>query len=128
MNDQEFLAAFEQHTLQEFSHRFHIRMAWLYLRAEGFEKGSERIQQGIREFAGAHGATRKYHQTITEFWARLVQHAIDCHPQITDFDEFLDQCPFLLNGKLVAAHYSSALIQSDAARHGWIDPDLIPLP
>jgi len=73
MNDQEFLTAFEQHTLAEFSHQSHIRMAWLYLRADGWEKGQERIQREIQNFAAALGATRKYHQTITLFWASTVQ-------------------------------------------------------
>jgi hypothetical protein len=128
VNDQEFLAAFEQHTLQEFPHRSHIRMAWLYLRRDGFEIGSARIQHGIQAFAAAHGAHRKYHQTITEFWMRLVQHAIDCHPEISDFEAFLALCPFLLNGKIIASHYSPSMLHSEEARQHWIAPDLIPMP
>jgi hypothetical protein len=128
MNDREFLTAFEQHTLSEFPHRSHIRMAWLYLRADGLELGHQHIERGIQEFAAALGATHKYHQTITLFWARLVQHAIDCQPDIDDFDAFLGKYPFLLNGRLIAAHYSTALLQSDEARSGWVEPDLIPMP
>jgi hypothetical protein len=128
MNDQEFLTAFEQHTLHEFPHRSHIRMAWLYLRAERWEQGCARIQHGLRAFAAAHGAHRKYHQTITEFWARLVQHCIDCHPEIDDFDAFLELCPFLLNGKIITSHYSSPVLHSETARATWIAPDLVPMP
>ena len=128
MNDQEFLTAFEQGTLAEFPHKSHIRMAWLYLRAEGWEKGQEHIQSGIQNFAAAHGATSKYHRTITLFWARLVQHAIENQPEIDNFEAFLEKYPFLLNSKLISAHYSGVLIQSEGARQGWIEPDLIPLP
>jgi hypothetical protein len=100
----------------------------LYLRAEGWEKGQEHIQRGIQEFANALGASRKYHQTITLFWARLVQHAIDCEPEIGEFETFIQMYPFLLNSKAIFAHYSPVRLQSEEARHEWIEPDLIPLP
>ena len=32
LNDEEFLQAFEDCTLEEFHHADHVRMAWLYLR------------------------------------------------------------------------------------------------
>jgi hypothetical protein len=128
MNDQEFLAAFEQHTLSEFPHKSHIRMAWLYLRADGWEKGQERIQRGIQEFAAALGATHKYHQTITLFWARLVQHAIDTQPEIDDFDTFIAHFPILLDKKAISSHYSASVVQSEEARHHWAEPDLLPMP
>jgi hypothetical protein len=128
MNDQEFLTAFEQHTLSEFPHKSHIRMAWLYLRSDGWEAGQERIQRGIQNFAAALGATNKYHQTITLFWARLVQHAIDDKPEIDGFDTFIEHYPFLLNKNAISAHYSTSLVQSEAARRHWIEPDLLPMP
>src|SRR6185295_2372385 len=113
MNDQEFLTAFEQHTLTEFPHKSHIRMAWLYLRTEGWEKGQERIQRGIRDFANALGATHKYHETITLFWARLVQHAINAQPEIDDFETFIAHFPILLDKKAISAHYSTMLVHSE---------------
>src|SRR5260221_8148370 len=128
MNDQEFITAFEQHTLSEFPHKSHIRMAWLYLRADGWEIGQERIQREIREFAAALGASRKYHQTITLFWARLVQHAIEHETQIDDFDTFIQNYPFLLSSRAISSHYSPMVIQSEEARQSWIEPDLRPLP
>ncbi len=128
MNDQEFLRAFEAHTLSEFPHKSHIRMAWLYLRADGWEKGNIQIQNGIRDFAATLGASRKYHQTITMFWARLVQHAIEHQPDINDFDRFLEKYPLLLNGRVISFHYSATLIQSEEARNQWMEPDLLPLP
>ena len=128
MNDQEFLRAFEQHTLTEFPHQSHIRMAWLYLRAYGPQEGQARIQQGIQDFAAAQGATRKYHQTITIFWSRLVQHVIDTHPDTDDFESVLTAFPPLLNPKSISAHYSAALLQSETARHAWVEPDLQPMP
>jgi hypothetical protein len=128
MNDNEFLTAFEQHTLAEFPHRSHIRMAWLYLRANDWETGQMRIRDGIQSFAGALGASRKYHETITLFWARIVKHAIDHAPEISDFNTFVEKFPFLLDSKAIAAHYSSTLIGSENARKVWCEPDLSILP
>ena len=128
MTDQEFLTAFEQHTLPEFPHRSHIRMAWLYLRANGWDRGQQQIRLGIQSLALALGAPGKYHETITLFWARVVDHAISCAPDIEDFDTFVERYPFLLNSKLHLTHYSRDLIASDSARQGWIEPDLRPLP
>jgi len=128
MTDQEFLTAFEQQALSEFPHRSHIRMAWLYLRANDLETSQAHIRDGIQRFAEALGASRKYHETITLFWARVVQHAIDHAPGIDDFDTFVERFPFLLNSKAIAAHYSSELLGSENARRAWCEPDLRPLP
>ena len=128
MTDQEFLTAFEQQTLSEFPHRSHIRMAWLYLRANDWEAGQAHIRDGIQGFAATLGASRKYHETITLFWARIVKHTIDHAPEIATFDAFIVTFPFLLDTKIIAAHYSSALLGSENARRCWCEPDLRPLP
>ena len=39
MNDMEFLTAFEHGTLHHFPYRAHLRMAWIYLRKEGWKRG-----------------------------------------------------------------------------------------
>jgi len=128
MTDQEFLAAFEQQTLSEFPHRMHIRMAWLYLRANDWDAAQARIRDGIQRFAATLGASRKYHETITLFWARIVKHAIDHAPEIDDFSAFIEKFSFLLDSTIIAVHYSSALLGSEHARRVWCEPDLRPLP
>ncbi|MBZ0289726.1 MAG: hypothetical protein K8I30_19035 [Anaerolineae bacterium] len=130
MDDQEFLRAFESGALppDAFPHRAHIRMAWLYLRRDGWDGGYENIRAGIRHCASAHGATRKYHETITRFWALLVFHAISLDSSITDFDAFLEQYPHLLNTQIITRHYSRDLLGSAAARSGRVEPDIEPLP
>jgi len=128
MNDQEFISAFEQGTLPHFPHQAHLRMAWIYLRADRWEKGKARIIDGIRHLSVAHGAPQKYHETITVFWARLVKHAIDHAPHITDFHAFADTYPMLFDKKLISKHFSAERLASEQARQGWIEPDLLPLP
>jgi hypothetical protein len=130
MNDQDFLIAFESGALphQGFPHAAHIRMAWLYLRRDGWEQGVQHIREGIRRFAESHGATRKYHETITVFWARLVQYAIAMSPDIADFEAFTAAYPHLFDTRIIERHYSRERLWSDNARAAWIEPDLEPLP
>jgi hypothetical protein len=130
MNDQEFLAAFESGKLAhgEFPHRAHIRMAWLVLRRDGWEPGFENIRAGIQHFARAHGATRKYHETITRFWTLVVFHALTLDPEIADFEAFAAAYPHLLDTRIIQRHYSRDLLGSDAARAVWVEPDIEPLP
>src|SRR5690242_2841050 len=104
--DRHFLQAFEQDTLPHFSHRDHIYMAWLYLRADGWEEGYRKISDGLRQMSAAHGVPDKYHETITRFWAQLVYHALQQTPEITDFDVFADQFPVLFDSRAISQHYS----------------------
>ncbi|MBX3082130.1 MAG: hypothetical protein KF716_10900 [Anaerolineae bacterium] len=128
MTDQEFIQAFESCTLTEFTHRDHIRMAWLYLRGDGTEAGLVKIRDGIRAFAHHLGADRKYHETITVFWAQVVALAISFTPDIADFTAFVATHPHLLDKSILMRHYSGATLATEAARHTWVEPDLIPLP
>src|SRR6185503_2959227 len=94
MTDDQFLHRFEAHALDEFSHRDHIRLAFAYARRGGVAAAVEGAR-GIRAFAAAHGLPRKYHETMTVAWARVVGRlAVDCEP--LPFREFLDANPQLL--------------------------------
>ncbi len=127
MDDKTFLQAFEDSTLAPhlFPHRAHIRMAWLYLREFGWDAGVIKISEGIQRFAAAQGATRKYHTTITLFWAHIVQHMITDAPEVNQFEDFLNRYPQILEPSLISRHYSDALLRSELARHEWVDPDLV---
>lgn len=130
MDDLAFLQAFEDGKLSpsEFSHRGHIRMAWLYLHAYGWDEGISRIRSGIQTFAARLGATSKYHETITVFWARVVQHMITDQPQIDNFEDFLAAFPEILDSHLIERHYSKEVLRSPLARQQWVEPDIVMLP
>lgn len=127
MDDQTFLQAFEDGTLEAFPHRSHVRMAWLYLRQYGWEVGMTRICEGIQHFAAAQGASGKYHETMTRFWAHQVQQAINQTPKINDYEAFLEAHPELLNTRLASQYYTAEQLHSAQARAGWVEPDLQPL-
>jgi hypothetical protein len=128
MDDQQFLEAFEAAQLHPFRHADHIRIAWLYLRRDGWEIGYRHISDGLRHFAESHGAYQKYHETITRFWAYVVNYAISLSEDIDDFDAFSAHYPHLFDGRIIFKHYSEAITQSATARNQWVEPDLFPLP
>ena len=130
MDDSEFLNGFEDCTLphDQFPHRAHVRMAWVYLRANAWDIAVKKITDGIRRFAAANGADGKYHETITIFWARLVRYAISCAPEVADFEAFIERNPHLLDDGLLKQHYSGEVIQIGGGAHEWIEPDLRPMP
>jgi len=84
-SDEEFLRAFEDLSFppDRFHHREHIRVAWLYLKSTDATRAAERMSEGIRRFANHHGATQKYHHTLTLAWMRLVAAALVEHQMDT---------------------------------------------
>ena len=129
-SDEDFLRAFEDLSFpaEQFHHREHLRVAWLYLNSSDATRAAERMSRGIRRFADHHGATGKYHHTLTLFWMRLVGAALVETPGGSTFDEFLAAHGELAQKNLFAKYYSQALLQTAAAREGWVEPDLQPLP
>ena len=83
---------------------------------------------GIRRFANHQGATQKYHHTLTLAWMRLVASALVETPEKSTFEQFMAAHPELSDKNLLAQYYSKELLQSAAAREGWVEPDLQPLP
>src|SRR5207248_2400922 len=108
--------------------RQHPRVAWLYLRSSDAPGAAERMCAGIRRFANHHGATGKYHHTLTLFWMRMVGIALVETAEDGGFVEFLAEHPELCGKNLPATYYSQDLLQTGAAREGWVEPDLQPLP
>jgi hypothetical protein len=129
-SDEDFLRAFEDLSFpaDQFRHREHIRVAWLYLKSSDAMPAAERMAAGIRRFANHHGATQKYHHTLTLAWMRLVAAALVETPEGYDFAKFHAEHPELGDKDLLKRYYSPELLQTTAAREGWVEPDLEPLP
>jgi hypothetical protein len=93
---------------QAFDHAAHLALALDYLRASpSFDDAAAQMAQTLRRTAAAAGAPEKYHHTVTLFWMRMLAR--------------------LLDKELPLAYYSSERLFSDAARFGWVEPDLRPL-
>ena len=129
-SDEKFLRAFEDLSLPAdlFHHREHIHVAWFYLKSCDASRAAERMSEGIRRFANHHGATQKYHHTLTLAWMRLVAAALAETPEGFTFEQFITAHPQLKETDLLAKYYSKELLQTAAAREAWAEPDLQPLP
>ena len=130
MNDDDFLRAFLGGALPpaQFHHRDHLRLAWLLVRQFGAGAAGPALADGIRRYAAAHGQAARYHETLTQFWARLVGHMVRARPDIADFATFLVAFPQLLDKGLPYRHWHAAMLDGAPARAGWVEPDLLGLP
>jgi hypothetical protein len=129
-SDEDFLRAFEDLSFPAdlFHHPEHIHVAWLYLKSSDATRAAERMSEGIRRFANHHGATQKYHHTLTLAWIRLVAAALVETPEGCTFEQFITAQPQLKDTNLLAKYYSKELLQTATAREAWVEPDLQPLP
>ena len=130
MDDPEFLRLFHEGKLpgEEFRHRGHLRLAWLVLSRHGKGFAEQIVAREVQRFAVANGASGKYHDTLTRFWVRLVRHTMENAPEARSIDGLLARFPFLLDKSLPHRHWRGETFNSDQARVGWVEPDLVPLP
>jgi hypothetical protein len=112
----------------QFHHQDHLRLAWYITQHHDLASATDLITTGIRSFATHHGQATKYHETMTQFWIRLVAHLVKRRPDISDFATFLATFPQLLLKDLPYQHWRHETMQSPAARVAWVEPDLLALP
>src|SRR5207237_1035947 len=70
------VSAFENASIpaSEFTHVAHIAVALSYLNSFPPEQALERMREKIRAFAAHHRVGNLYHETVTTFWMRLLEH------------------------------------------------------
>jgi len=130
MDDDEFLRRFHESKLpgEEFRHRGHLRLAWLVLSRHSRDDAEKIVAREIQQFAVANGASGRYHDTLTRFWVRLVSHVMVNAREARSIDELLSRFPFLLDKSLPYRHWRGETFNSNQARAGWVEPDLLPVP
>jgi len=118
----------------EWTHETHLTMGVWHVARFGPDAALERLRAGIRALNAAHGTidsdTRGYHETITRAYVRLIAGFLAARPAGETVD---DSVVALLASPLaardaLARHYSKPHLFSVAARRGWVEPDLEPLP
>ena len=130
MTDEEFVRAFEsgQVTPEQFDHRAHVRVAWVYLQeSDSLEAALPRMREAIQRFAAAAGASQKYHETITVLWMRLLDDVKARVGARFEVSEVLRDFPSLADKDLPLRYYSRDRLFSEEARGAWVAPDLQPL-
>ena len=134
MNDDDFLATFEDCSLphEQWTHRAHVRVAYLYASGNDFKSAIDRIRTSIKVYNKAtktpESLDRGYHETITRAFMTLVSAAIDEADSCQSSDEFCEAHPELLSKQALLSYYSRERLLSWDAKAHFVEPDLQPLP
>lgn len=127
--ERQFVDAFRAGTLStdQFHHRDHVRMAWLYVCEHGLEAAVPRFTADLRAFAAAKGVPGLYHATITWSYLALVAERQRQEGAPT-WEAFEARHPDLLRWKpsVLDAYYSAERLWSPAARETFLLPDRVP--
>lgn len=137
MTDAEFLHQFEQRTLpfKEWTHRAHVKVAYLYLQEHEFEEAMSRVRTGIQAYNAANkvveSAVSGYNETTTHAFVHLVAATLkwygNSHPANTA-DEFCDAHSQLMSSRVLRLFYSPEQRMHPLAKTQFVEPDLAPLP
>ena len=125
MTDEEFVRAFESTALpaDRFDHAAHVRAGWWYLRHYPIGEAIDRFSRALRAFAAAQGASRKYHETITVAWMLVIADRLSTDGDL-DWPAFAARHSDLFaKPSLLLQYYSSATLESDRARGGFVMPE-----
>ncbi len=112
-----------------FGHAQHLAVVSYYLTRMAEEEATCLMRDGLHKYIDAHGVDRrKYHETITRFWVKIVRNFLGREDKERAFTHLLNELLKIYgDSKLIFEYYSQELISSDAARLGWVEPDLKPL-
>ncbi len=130
MDDEGFLAKFEagQWPLEEWHHRQHIKVAYLYLRRHPFEDAVARVREKIQAHNAARGIpegpTSGYHETMTQAWMRLVYLTLCEYGAAESADAFFERSPQLSEKKTLRLFYSRDCFMAPRAKTEFVEPDL----
>ena len=124
----ELLDRFVDTTLpaDQFHHRQHVQVAWLFVRHHGMPAALSEFSAAIRRFADAKGATGLYHETITWAFLLLIADRQARNP-VESWEAFAAANPDLLTWKpsILNRYYSKELLASDLAKRTFLMPDLV---
>ncbi len=147
LSDEEFLRHFEACTLPyvHWTHRAHLRVAYLYVTRFGLEGAIPKVTAGIRAYNKSQGIedtpTSGYHETMTVAWLHLVAAMLAEYgptgavlpdsppllgPGAPPSLEFLEAQQQLREKKLLRLYYSRARFGSPEAKYSFVPPDLTP--
>lgn len=119
----------------EWTHEAHLRVGLWHVRNFQPEVALDRVREGIVRLNEAHGTPNTdrggYHETITRFYLAYISGFL----RAADPDQArpLDDLAAELIARdprhdLTLRHFSRELLDTVAARRGWVEPDLLPLP
>ena len=130
-NDRDFRTEFEacRFPPAEFSHRAHVRLAYVYLAEHDTDTSHQLMHNSLLNFILHHGVdVSKYHETMTRAWIMAVRHFMETSPSSESSETFIENNPRMLDSKIMMTHYSAEVLFSDEARARFVEPNLSPIP
>lgn len=137
LGDAEFLRLFETCELpfQQWTHRSHVKIAYLYLSQFRFPEALARLGPAIQRYNAANGVpeseTSGYNQTTTHATLHLIAAVMRAyektHP-VHSADEFCDVHPELMSKHVLRFFYSPQRRMDPEAKKRFVEPDLAKLP
>jgi hypothetical protein len=121
MKDDEFLASFEDCTLDPFHHADHVKAAFLYLSRYPPLEALRRFSESLLRFATAKGKPQLYHETVTWAFVFLIRQRMGSQ----NWEEFAAANGDLLDWKnnILKKYYRAETLSSDLARRTFLFPD-----
>lgn len=121
MNDDDFLAALESCRLppEQFGHRDHVRVAFLYLERLTFGAAIDRMRATLQRYTAFLGRASRYHETVTVAFMSLV----NAHRQpggYRDWNDFGALNPELFDAALLGRYYAPETLASARARQSFV--------
>ena len=108
----------------EFTHRDHLAVAVWYMRFDQ-ARAVDLMRASLHRFLDHYGCRENYHETLTLFWIQLVQRALE---EMTPGSSLLQATNAVVtrlgDSRLAFEYYSKELVGSEAAKKGWVEPDL----
>jgi hypothetical protein len=117
------------YTPEQFVHAKHLTVAAVYFLRLDEHLARERMRSGLRKFIKYHGKNG-YHETITEFWLRIVEAAVravrSSEPGLVALvNEVVGRCHE--KNMIIYVYYSRERLGSAEAKGAWLEPDLMPI-
>lgn len=137
MTDEDILTQFENQSLpfELWTHRMHVRVAYIYAKNYPYEEALEKLRIGIKAYNNKNGtketATTGYNETTTVAFLRLIFATLNAYESIfttSDSDHFCDTHPHLLSKTILRLYYSPEKRGLPETKTQFVAPDLSSLP
>ena len=137
MDDVLFLKSFEDLSLPfaQWTHRAHVKVGFLYVRAHPFQEAMGRMRKGIKAYNAANkvpeAPTSGYNETTTHAFLHLIAATMAAYGEAMPTptaDAFCDMHPQLMTRNVLRLFYSPQWRMDPGAKTQFVEPDLAPLP
>jgi hypothetical protein len=127
MNDNEWMEQFENATLpnESFHHADHVKMAFLYLQKYPPLEALQRFSCSLKNFAGAHGKSDRYNETVTWAFLLLIRERLGRAGYSQSWSEFAANNQDLLHWQdhILKKYYRAETLGSPLAKNIFLFPD-----